>query len=312
MTAEFYLFDVDHGQASALRLPNGRWCIFDLGCTSSFSPIKWVVNRETRAKAASPLLLRLGTSPFRFLKATVSHFHGDHLGDYLNLLAFSPEFIRTVVFDQKYIEDCQSSNTPQSLPLVVKFAQYFRSNFGGSVVPDYGGALISELSLSSDVARQLGGDANARVNNASVITRIDVYGNAILLCGDMEKDAWDAIITDHGHYGPVWRPFLSNIDILVAPHHGHGGAYSTDLLNLAKPAVVLASVVSKDPNVDSRYSQDPVKGISIGKSEYRCITTRQKGHLKITISPPQSLIDGKGSRSWSFGDAACPVEGTYK
>lgn len=83
MTAEFYLFDVDHGQSAALRLPNGRWCIFDVGCTSTFFPVNWIANRE-KPKQGGGLLATLARSnavPFRFLKATISHWHGDHLQD---------------------------------------------------------------------------------------------------------------------------------------------------------------------------------------------------------------------------------------
>jgi hypothetical protein len=200
------------------------------------------------------------------------------------------------------MNDCISSNTGQSLPLVLGFAQHVNAYFSGSVIPDYGGVSIAEMSLPANIARQIGGDANARVNNASVVTRIDVYGNTILLCGDMLKEAWEAIILDRGEYGSTWRPFLSNVDILVAPHHGHRTAYSIDLLNLAKPSVVLVSVVAKDPNVDSRYSQPPVRGICINGIDYGYISTRQKGHIEITMTPPQTFL-GKGSRTWTFGEA---------
>lgn len=302
MTAEFYLFDVDHGQSAALRLPNNRWCIFDVGNTNGFSPVEWIVQRETFSRGTTILTAPLGSTSFRFLKATVSHFHGDHLADWQNLIKYSPEFIRTVNFDQEYLKDCMESNASQSSPLVIGFARYVSSNSSNSIVSNYDVATIKELSLPVNIARQIGGDANDRVNNASIITRIDIYGNSILLCGDMEKDAWNAIINNQGQYGAMWRPFLSNIDILVAPHHGHKTGFSIDLLNLTKPSVVLVSVVSKDSNVDSRYSQFPVRGIMFNGTEYKSFTTRQKGHIKVTISPPKSLLGGERIRNWTFGD----------
>ena len=117
------------------------------------------------------------------------------------------------------------------------------------------------------------------------------------------KEAWEAIINDRGQYGNLWRPFLRDIDVLVAPHHGHSSGYSVDLLNLTAPSVVLVSAVTKDPHVENRYSQPPVRGISINNTNYNYISTRQKGHIKITISPPKT-IGGVGARSWSFGDVA--------
>ncbi len=303
MSVQFYLFDVDHGQSAALHLPNGRWCIFDLGATSTFSPVNWIVSRELQPWRNNALARLAALRAFKFLIATVSHLHGDHLADWQNMTAYGPEFIRSVQPDQEYLQDCRDTNTDQSWPLVLGFAQHVASSFSGSIIPDYGGVMIRQVSLPVGVARQLGGDANARVNNSSIVTRIDVYGNSILLCGDMMKEAWKAIISDQGQYGREWRPFLSNIDLLVAPHHGHRTAFSIDLLNIAKPAVVLVSVVSNDPNVDSRYSQVPVRGIKIGGTDYSYISTRQKGHIKVTIEQPRTIL-GAGTTYWKFGDEA--------
>ncbi len=307
MTTSFYLFDVDHGQCAALRLPNGKWCVFDAGCTNSFSPITWIA-RMSEQSAPRTLLGLAAAIPqlFSIYKATISHFHGDHLDDYETLFRYTPSFMRTVAgYDQQYLDDCYSTCSDKSLPKVFVFENSYSSSFGGVHFPDYGGVTIRELSLPAGVARGLGGSANSRVNNASVVTRINVYGNSILLCGDMEKKGWEAIIKDTGNYGQQWRPFLSSIDILVAPHHGHRSGYSVDLLNLARPAVVLASVVSKDEYVDSRYSQTPVRGITVDNNPYSCITTRKMGHIKIDISRPTDALQiTKGKRTWSFGTDA--------
>jgi len=305
MTADFYLFDVDHGQSAVLHLPNGHWCIFDVGCTALFSPIAWISARErTLQNALNPLASLLGAAHFRFLKATVSHYHGDHIADYQRLFQCSPEYLRTVDADPEYLVDCMSSSNDESVPKILDFAQRAKTGFGPMIIPpNYGEITIQELSLPVSYVRQLGGAAIDRVNNASIITRINAYGNSILLCGDMEKEAWDTIIGNPLLPNSTWRAFVSNVDVLVAPHHGHKSAFSVDLLNLSRPAVVLVSVVSRDPNVDSRYSQTPIRGIGIDGVDYKCITTRQKGHIKVTISPPQ-FIFGAGSRSWSFGDTA--------
>lgn len=308
MNTQFFLFDVDHGQCAGLHLPNGRWCLFDAGCTSAFSPTQWIARRDTPA-ATSPYAQLLIRNPFRFLKATISHLHCDHLADHLRMFEHGPDFLKTVDFDQEYLEDCRETSTEESWPEVQAFASHFAGTFTTVGYPDYGGVVIREMALPVAVARQLGGQANSRVNNASVVTRIDAYGNSILLCGDLEKEAWEAIIADTGPYGAAWRPFVTGIDVLVAPHHGHASAYSVDLLNLTKPAVVLVSVVSKDPHVDSRYCQDPVRGIKIGETEYKMITTRKQGHVRIDIAPPANslMIGARGKRTWTFGDAALAV-----
>jgi beta-lactamase superfamily II metal-dependent hydrolase len=299
MNAEFYLFNVDHGQSAAMHLPNGRWCIFDLGRTADFSPVNWIAERAGAYRAAA-LLYPSMQSQFRIFKATVSHLHHDHLADYGNLFLFGPEYMRTVMFDQGYLADSLESSSEESRPSVVNFAQRFSSGFSGSVQADYGNVQIREFSLTVAAARPIGGSANSRVNNASLITRIDVYGNSILICGDIEKESWDTIF-GNPILSSTWRSMIENVDILVAPHHGHASGYSVDLLNMAKPAVVLVSVVSGDPNVDTRYSQSPVRGIRIDQTDYSSITTRKQGHIKVSIQPPVNLAS-KGLRTWTFGD----------
>jgi len=310
MSASFYLFNVDHGQCAALQLPNGQWCVFDAGCTRSFSPITWLATAVTTPRYMSPLAAALAIPRAFIYKATVSHLHCDHLDDYATMFRYGPELLRTVDPDTDYLIDCQNTCADGSWAKVSGFLQHCRQTFGATTTTaDYGGAMISELSLPVDIARGVGGDANARVNNASVVTRIDVHGNSILLCGDVEKEAWQAIINDTGEYGHLWRAFLSNVDILVAPHHGHRSGYSVDLLNLARPAVVLISVTSRDEHVDSRYSGVPVRGIRIGSTEYHYISTRKQGHIRVDIAPPANPLPFavRGSRTWTFATSALAV-----
>lgn len=297
MSLEFYLFDVDEGQCAAAKLPNGSWCMFDAGRSSQFSPVRAV---WSLAGCDSTGVIPGIGAPFTFFKATVSHLHGDHLGDWQNLLTPAPRFFRTVDYDGGYLDDVAESSSSESLQSIHAFCRSHASVYNGPrVVPDYGGASINELSLSVPVARALGGSANSRVNNASLVTRIDCFGNSILLCGDVEKEAWEFALTN-ATLAPTWRPFVSGIDILVAPHHGHASGYSTTLLALSRPKVVLVSVASKDPSVDSRYSGDAVSGILVNNNAYKAITTRSvTGHVVLSISPP-ILANSQGARSWTL------------
>jgi beta-lactamase superfamily II metal-dependent hydrolase len=304
MTAEFYLFDIGVGQSAALKLPNGKWCIFDVGTRLDFSPVTWIASKELHGINSMVVRAMGGEPSFCFLKATVSHHHGDHLGDCRNLFQHGPEYLLTVQGDREYTDDVVKSNSTDSLSNILFFMKESVNGYGTLVTqPNYGGVLITELSLPVAFSRRIGGDANARVNNSSIVTRIDVYGNSILLCGDIHKEAWEVVLKDKLFYGPSWRRLVSNVDVLIAPHHGHKSGYSVDLLNLAKPTVVLVSVQSKNPNVDSRYSQAPVRGITIGSDSYGYISTRQKGHIKITFEPAKTLL-GKGMQYWLFGDCA--------
>jgi len=297
MSFDFYLFDVNGGQCAATKLPNGKWCIFDAGKSADFSPVLHV-----RGLAwTNPLALLAGLEqPPGLYKATISHLHGDHLADWVNLFNPLPSYFRTVNYDSEYLRDVVTSSSPDSISLITRFCQSLQTGFGATtLITDYGGANVREMGLPVTVARALGGSANSRVNNASIVSRIDCYGTSILICGDMETEAWDFALTNSVD-GAVWSQFVSHIDILVAPHHGHASGYSTKLMRLASPKTVLSSVASRDPSVDSRYSIDSVSGLKIGDKFYRSITTRSiGGHISFSISPP-APGSAKGTRTWSI------------
>jgi len=300
MGADFYLFDVGHGQCAALRLVCEMWCIFDVGATGGFNPVKWIANNYWDSKSPWAGLIAKTKSPF--YKATISHLHGDHLDAWTDLFVnYPPTLFRTNEYDVEYLSDSESSNSTHGWDLVKGFiGHHLASGLSMRMIPSYGSNIsIRELSLSPELARLVGGGAGSRVNNASVVTRIDLYGKSILICGDMEKDAWQYVLDNSS----AWRNLVSDINILVAPHHGHRSAYSVDLMSYAQPEVVLVSATSKDPSLDSRYSSESVNGITIAEDSYKYISTRSAGHIKVTFDMMDQLLKERLG-TWRFGDYA--------
>jgi hypothetical protein len=287
MNVEFYLFDVDHGQSAAVRLEDGRWCLFDVGSSNQFSPVDWMASKAVQSNPSGWPFHAYGYSSSAFYKVTVSHFHADHLYDWPKVERQKPAFIKTVQADQEYIQDSRDSNTDDSWPIVEAFIKYHSNHTEPAYGPDYGNSLIyvPEFSMPTIMARSIGGNSCAKVNNASIVSRISINGYNILICGDIMREAWDAIFRDESSNGDFGRKLVSNVDILVAPHHGHSTAYSGELMNLAKPKAVFVSVQEGDPNVDSRYSGDTIKGIMLADGNIcKCLTTRTMGHIKILFS----------------------------
>ncbi len=272
---DFYLFDVGHGQCAAARLPNGRWCVFDLGASAEFSPVRWISSR-------------LGGQ--MILKTTVSHLHGDHLADLPALARVGTEYIRVPIYDRAYLADARATASGRAAGVSGAFADWHRAGFGPAVFPpDYGGVRISEISLSAADARVIGGETNTAVNNASVVSRIDYGGRSILICGDMEAAAWEAMLNGP-NISDEWFKHVLGVDVLVAPHHGHKSGYSYALMLPTNPKLVLTSVSSKDPSVDSRYSSDEITGVQINGQVRRQLTTRTDGHIRVSI--PQTSTGG--------------------
>ncbi len=295
MNFDFYLFNVDHGQSAAARLPNGRWCIFDVGRSATFSPVQFIINNYINRRSKEPTWTRrppyalAKLTPFSFLKSTISHLHADHLDDYLSLFAVYPGLIKTVNFDEEYLSDVIKSTSEESFSKVIDFCSCYNKFKKASanaepVEISYGNVRIIDKSIPLPITRRIDDNANSRVNNASIITRIDCYRNSILICGDMEEKAWEFVLNNPA-YRSLWERHVSNIDILVAPHHGH--TYSNSLMSLASPSIVLISIVSKDESIDSRYNKR--------------ITTRDRGHIHLSIArPPVLPLKEKGKRTWDY------------
>jgi len=207
--------------------------------------------------------------------------------------------------DSEYFSDAMESSSDAGRTAVIRFAAWQKTfRAAGPVAWDRGGVSVSERMLGVRVARALGGSANTRVNNASVVSRIDYLGRSILICGDMEATGWAHALAD-----PGWRDHVSNIDILVAPHHGHSSSYSQDLMNLAKPSLVLFSALSGDDSTDSRYSSDGIAGMVVGSKVRSSLSTRADGHIAVTITEVGRLageVSIVTSRTMSNGEREVP------
>jgi len=286
MSLDFYLFDVSQGQSAAGNLPNGSWCLFDAGGTPEFSPVQWIMSQQNQRQAS-------------IFKATISHFHGDHMADHIRLLNVAPNHFTVVKYDDLYLHDVAASSSKESFDSIMGFIHRYGMTYKQLSSADYGEASLCEMALPVSVARAIGGQPKSCVNNASIVTRIDCHGNSILVCGDMEKEGWDYALSKSTD-AAEWRQLVSNIDVLVAPHHGHKSGFSETLMTQAKPAVVLASVASKDPSVDTRYSDpDRVRGLILNETTHYLISTRRKdnGCVRVNISSP-AYGTIRGNQTW--------------
>ena len=69
-------------------------------------------------------------------------------------------------------------------------------------------------------------------NDCSYVLLYRSFGKRILFCGDSHDDTWDHILTH-------WRAAVSNVDVLIAPHHGRHSSREFDFLNVVQPKLTL-------------------------------------------------------------------------
>lgn len=268
MIVSFYLFQLDRGQCGALRLPDGGWCLFDLGCSKNFSPVLW---------------LEAHSGPPWFHRLTLSHLHYYHLADYLNIFRYPVANISLVDLDQEYLAACLDSCSRTTAKIHVLSCWELAKLRPSAHDWQSEGILIQDRQVPLELARRVSHDPQAQVDNAGLVTRIEVYGLTLLLTGDLQREVWEPLIRQPEEAGIAWREFLSNVDILVAPYHGQPPGFSSILLALARPRLVLIPATDTFPLADSRYFHllRPDQSVPIP-----VLSTAQHGHLRLDFHPP--------------------------
>lgn len=283
-TLRVIIFDVYKGSCVFVRSPNGYLFLIDCDRTAGFSPVRYIGQHEVGGARK--------WKGYELAKFTLTHHHGDHLEDIESLLQWKPCILLKPEGDQEYWDNVSQANQAWARELILAFKQGF-ANYAitATEVPDWGMELF-ETSLSTAEAVAISSSANSVTNNASRITVLEYRGKKITIPGDLEKEGWYTLLEDEGR-GVALASALEGTDVYVAPHHGHRSGYCQDIVDIMEPSVVVASVESGNPYVDSRYSREEyVSGIvDTGDSSkiYRLITTRNYGSVFIDINASGDL-----------------------
>lgn len=101
------------------------------------------------------------------------------------------------------------------------------------------GDRITIISPSKEVENKV--EETEKYNDISYVLLITTAHNRkILFCGDTEAAAWDIILKNHAQE-------LSDIDILISPHHGRKSGGNDEYLDVLRPKIsLLGNAKSKD------------------------------------------------------------------
>jgi beta-lactamase superfamily II metal-dependent hydrolase len=118
-------------------------------------------------------------------------------------------------------------------------------------------------------------------NNLSAVIKLTIHGVGVLFTGDMERAGFDALLQRSD-----FRAALSNIGILVAPHHGRECSVHEGFLSLVRPFWTVISdkgyMYSSQETVPTyaKYS----RGAPFRGSERRVLTTRNDGSMSFIFT----------------------------
>jgi competence protein ComEC len=104
-------------------------------------------------------------------------------------------------------------------------------------------------------------------NNSSFMLRLEYGGRSLVLPGDAEETAWDAVAESVGSDN-------MKCDILKAAHHGRDSGYSDMAVDAMSPEIVICSV-GKKPSTDASHKYSS-HGATV-------LSTRSKGTIVVKL-----------------------------
>lgn len=278
MTLRILLHNVGHGQAVHAFTPGGHVVVIDLGCSDAFSPLEW---------------LRGHTATIDNL--VITHPHGDHIDEILNLAAHG--FLVRQLWHPKWLP-ADVVRAANQVTYAAKVNRYLEMS-GVFSHPIPAGELVGNPAVTGGVsitkyAASACGPSN--INNHSGVVVFDYLGIKVVIPGDNEPPSWRELLKN-----PQFVSSAKGADVFMASHHGRESGYCADLFHdiqgIKKPRLcAISDGRVQDTDATTRYSYHargwPVHSCSGHPSGERCcVTTRSDGYVEIKIGRGSS--DGK-------------------
>ena len=268
---EVTMIDVGQGDAILIRYPDGYTMLVDGG---PFSP-----NFDAGARIILPFLRATGN--LRLDTVLVSHPHTDHY-DGLPEIAKALDVGRIVNGgvrpNSRYYRYWRKTAADEGIPV--------HSISAGDTLRGYGKPRGMVIHPSDQFQ---GSPAPQGTNNASVVFRVQYGSFSILLTGDAEHEAEEAILS---------AGYELRSNVLKSGHHGSRTSSSEALVKAVGPDAVIVSVGERNKfrhpasEVMRRYERNGAKVFRTDRGG--AITIRSTG-TGFTIAP---FIGAKGSENW--------------
>ena len=249
-----HFFFVFEGDCNIIQHGSGRVTVIDV-CNGNAENETILENANHRQKEypVNPInyIASLGiTSIFRFI---LTHPDMDHMDgikklfDKFSIINFwdtdnnkemneSQEWGRYCKEDWEYYQSIRNSENSQKVRryLSGNKGQYYNLNEDGTAGGD-GLNILCPTKALVDTANSSGD-----YNTLSYVILLNEKGKKVVFAGDSGSEAWDYILDQY-------EDVVSDIDLLIAPHHGRKTGGNDDYLDVLKPRLTLLG------NAKSKY-----------------------------------------------------------
>ena len=265
--------DVGQGDSALVTFPDGRTMLIDGGGEPAFRDDEaddFIPDRpRIGERVVSEVLWSKGYSRVDFVVAT--HADADHiqgLTDVVRNFTVGEIFVGSEPFENREFADLMSAARRNEVPISVVTREEVLEISGAKVIV-----------LNPELEAKLGDS----VNNGSIVLRLEYGSRAILLTGDIERDAEQKLVDRDG---PSLRA-----DVIKVPHHGSRTSSCATFVQAVNATTAVISVGRR-----SRFGHPHAEVVERWKGTGTTVlTTGERGmisvetdgqELKITLFTP--------------------------
>ncbi len=248
------VLSVGAGQCAVLELPGQRTYLFDAGSTTISS---------LHRTCLEPFLRSRGIT--RIDALFISHTDLDHFSAAAD--AITAYDIPAIYFSDHFVEETRHNASAHQLMKLISSRHLTPTHLtaGGRVY------------LNDDTLIQVlwpPPDGSLHDNNASLVLKLTLAGKSILLTGDIQAAAEQALLEN---------PQLLASDLLLAPHHGSAESTTDEFIRAVHPSAIVSSN-DQTPTKKQRDFARKLNGIPLYKTD-------ECGAVTITIDGGGMRID---------------------
>jgi beta-lactamase superfamily II metal-dependent hydrolase len=250
---KLFFFRIGNGHCTYIEFPNGERAFVDL-------------NRKLPNEGENPLQIVWNAGVRRIDRLFITHPHRDHITGF------------KVLFDSFTVSYFYFSGVPfRPDPVYEDWLSYeekkrnhpTRYQVGAGYYTQVGQVRIDYLMPPASLIT----GTNDDVNNNSLLLKFTYGTTRILICGDTEEDGWRRV-SDYD---------ISNIDLLLAAHHGNDSGYYQPKVRVMNPKYVVISAGPGTPHdADHKYRPYARIGVYTTRTARVVADCDDRGNVSIT------------------------------
>ncbi|QSR89234.1 hypothetical protein IT6_02820 [Methylacidiphilum caldifontis] len=254
---KIHIFDVEHGECSAVETPCGHLILIGAGCNKStnWRPSSWLQQRNQKPHCI-----------------VLSNLDQDHLSDLVNFkMNIFPESIAyNSNIDPDWLEHKKIKESGEVHDAVKTALYWIRNVFISPICPSY----EMEIAYFHHSLKEF-----QDTNNLSVVTFVAYNGVGVMFPGDLEAAGWEKFLENQ-----KFVKCLKRTNILIASHHGRKNGYCREVFDYCAPDIIIISdkPVMHETQSHNLYAQH-CRGLNISGSIRKVLTTRKDGRITIII-----------------------------